>query len=261
MEDHGDDPVKQIETRGTLPPSVYEVRKFVTNIWNNPLVDEKTLAFREQSRAKLVKFFQDNNISFEDFIAIPYGSILWTIDDESDADYMLIVRSFERAIDLRPYNNFLNENKLSVHTAADIDYLINLPDYKTLLSLIITPDEYLIGNTHLAAELRKTGVNNALDPFRRDFAEARMDITFQTGYQNWRDLDHMRPETTRQAHRLRQSRYNAALNKRAAQTHAPERWKAAFEKALHDTWLPDLQVFADCFNFTEGQLRQLSKVA
>lgn len=249
--------VNPSETQEKVPPAVYEIRRFVTNIWNNPLVDEKTRAFREESRAKFLQFFKDNNIPMDKFIAIPYGSLLWVTDDASDADYMLIQKSFNDSVDFRPYYSFLDTIKVAPHTAADVDSVINGPDYKTLLSLIITPDEYLIGNLALAAEIRKTGVNNALGQFNRNYAQARMETTFETSYKNWKDLDRMRWESAKSGSRARMVRYNKALAQRASQTHAPEKWKKAYEKALEDTWLPDLSVFAQCFNFTGGELKQL----
>lgn len=72
MEASGLNPIEK------LSPSVFEVRKFVTTVWNNPLLDQETIQFRDRAREGLVEFLRRSKIDPENVIAIPYGSILWT---------------------------------------------------------------------------------------------------------------------------------------------------------------------------------------
>jgi hypothetical protein len=249
--------LNQVGNKERLSSSVYQVRKFVTNIWNNPLLDRKTVEFRDRAREKLIEFFKRSDIKLEGIIAIPYGSMLWDIDDKSDADFKLVL---EKGISLANMDiDFLGENNLSISSPIPTPlYLIDGHDIATLLNLIITPDAYLVGNIKLAREIRKTALNNIKEKYiLPDFAQEIMNAEFEIFYKNWKDLDHTRTVTAKESSRARQPRFERKLDQRANQTYTPQKWKGAYKRALDNMHLPDMQTLIDCFNETNGQLLEL----
>ncbi|MFZ2202582.1 MAG: hypothetical protein WAV56_04285 [Microgenomates group bacterium] len=139
------DRIKGLETM----KEVDEIRRFVTRVWEHPLVDEVTRRHRKQAKQKLSDILQKHGFDKESFITVPVGSLVWATDEQSDYDYQLIFRSNEDSENA--YAIFKKDQLWEELKREKVNVVANFPcsadfyieNAAHCANFFFTPDEYI----------------------------------------------------------------------------------------------------------------------
>lgn len=242
-----------------------KVGRFITRVWNHPLVDEKTLTHRNLARERLATVLNKFDIDKNDYFTVPVGSLIWATDDESDFDYQLVFESKEK---LSQALNKLNQRRAEFDQELSSNKIHIIQGnfiYKSLYinpemcaSLLFTPDNFIGGNVALAASTRLQAVQTLMSNEQpAETWEKVVQPRFFFFFSHWDDLEHpLSQKYKRQTSksRSRSKRIEARLEQRANQTKYPKRYKEVFMKAKNAITLPEVDVYASAIQKTKGEL-------
>lgn len=264
-----------------ISPAVTEVEKFLTTVWQHPLLDQKTIDHRQQALTALPPFMERFSIDPSEYIGIPYGSFLWITDEASDNDYQII--NFERFSgpgkfnDAEIYARKNPENKIHLSDMRGIDKddpQLFLNHSHALGYLLFTPDEYLLGNVGKARELRLKVIDQLLadsssldlnwaGQTSTDTKYGTMQTFFDTYFKGWAqhqfttrvglmagDEGRKRRED---AFKKRSARLDHNLAERSAAVFDPE-YKEHFMQAFAQLTIPSFSVYAEALRQEGGAL-------
>lgn len=242
--------MREFQRQSALVPENI-VSKFVTRVWENPLVSEKTLLHRASGYERMKDLSSQLGISAGSFIGIPVGSTIWVPDGESDFDFVVIT-------DDKKLRRILIDNQIIVHDCHRVDIHdvtvfngFGGYSYGSAIQLMFTPDEYIFGNRSLAQSVR---VSIVQDPnFEKQWNGWVKDL-FTIFYLGWpSDVNNHKISATGE-NRDRKKRFEYQLEMRAQQTRDPEAWKRGFLKAMNSIAFPDPSTFEQAMLNTSGRL-------
>jgi hypothetical protein len=238
------------------PSPLYQVREFVTRVWEHPLLDEQTRRHRYEAKGKLSNVLNDLGFTNDDFIAVPVGSLLWSVDEQSDYDYQLLFSNLETKERYRKLHldTFLEQRNIQVignPTYANTEEKIILSD-SHFADLLLTPDEYLSGNIQLAGKLRQSILGLYSEADYLYYWDRVVVPLFDGGYRYWElSTDKVIEKPVKES---RFTRFNIALAKRSQQSRVPSRYHGAFRYARDKLKLPSLKTYTEAMRESNGSL-------
>jgi hypothetical protein len=261
------------EIREYATPPSEQVGKFVTRIWEHPLVDQETRNHRELAKAKLVNILSDFGVDTNSFITIPVGSLIWATDSQSDYDYQLVFGTKEQhrqALDtLKPrekeFFERLKQEKAKVIPNFPV-YADDFVDPPKCANFLFTPDEYIGGNIQLARDLRKKAVERMkYDDYTQSDWEFVVGSRFEIFFTKWDDLSlHLSwqyKDKKDDAKRDRTRRIEERLKLKSQQSHNPSLYMKRFNEARQSMHIPDLRTYSEAINSSSGALHISPKYA
>jgi len=133
------------------------VQKYITQMWQHPLLDETTRQHRRRGPKLLTDFAHELEIGDGEWYGIPFGSTLWITDEQSDHDYAVYAATLDADTKWKRYFSTNSKEHARKHgkplpdTPLDI---LSEDDYRFQPHLYFTPDDYLVGNVELAQQQR-----------------------------------------------------------------------------------------------------------
>lgn len=270
----------EIKSPEMRSPALAEVEKFVTRIWEHPLVDQRTQEYREKGIPAIEGLMMRKGIKPEDFIAIPYGSVRWSVKsskegkgtkEPSDFDVFLIFRDEEtESLAVRTYGGLLfrdcrfsfggSRTLTEIETHKDLSPFMPGNVTQLEVNLLLTPDDYIAGNLELARQLRVNAVKYFKDNFYLEFF-------FEKDFKNWPDvpmhnlddIGYVNLETKPShwyRHRVkgRRERFFSRLSERSKASHDPEAYIKSFIKSYRAINPPNFSTFRDGILSSGGSL-------
>jgi hypothetical protein len=252
-----------------LQSPLIQVREFVTRVWEHPLVDQPTRNHRKEAGITLADELKAFEYSDDDFLILPVGSVIWTTDDQSDFDYVLIMRNndlekqawedihyFRKDLEVQVVlgAESIDTMPLSMHDQQKIAFEnIEIVDFT---NLFLIPDEYLTGNMQLGYDLRLS----VLQRLNRSTWEESTREMFDSAYRNWDRVDISQdvvPKARKKGERNQAARIERQLQRRAQQTHTPDRYSEAFKKARESIQVPSYEMYVAAMKESKGRLSLL----
>ncbi|MCL4363998.1 hypothetical protein M1328_02040 [Patescibacteria group bacterium] len=252
--------LQSVEKISVFPP-IYQIRKFVTTIWEHPLVDETTRKHRQLAVKKLTSYLQENGIDPKTFFTIPVGSLVWNTDSDSDFDYLLIVDNDDN---LNKIEKIVGgeENKTRLKKAK-IEIMKNYPDTAEsyidapyiCFSLFFTPDEYIGGNVEMARKTRLEAIKRFTDiGGTEETWDFHMNLDFDSFFRHWEETtvrDKILFKTEKES---RHERIRYKLEERANQTHNPKSYREVFLRNREYIKIPHLNDYQNAIISSKGML-------
>ncbi len=217
------------------------LNKFVTRMWEHPLLTDETRNKRETALTYLREKFPN----LQEIILIPVGSSVWITDDESDVDFVLIHtpkanRNEIHTIDTVMENSREDANVPSLHMVSHQEFsdILNYEsELKNLANAFFTPDEYCVGDLNLLKEIRiRTLDLNSYSPkpySDEDLFEVYLPHTLKLNFIERISWPIKRFSSSMGTH---YPRFMNALMKRAFASHFPERYPVAFHESMTNLW-------------------------
>lgn len=250
----------------TETPKNNVLNKFVTRVWEHPLVTELT----RQKRAEAFRAAHEIVREDKGILLVPVGSSLWVSGEDSDVDFLNIrTRSIPEARVIE-IENLLDENRLAsqpdptkpiLHAAGGfiVGDRLQYHDLDALAVLFLTPDEYISGDHDLLRQLRL----KAVDP--TNYTGSAKAIA---NFGSW-----FNAEVQDRLHRIKEwpvkdfgypyddhyIRWKAAMDDRAAQSNYPRKWQEAFHKGFSELRVPDFESIRSNIQTTGGEIHLDSK--
>jgi hypothetical protein len=265
---------QQLENREYTPSPIEQIRQFVTRIWEHPLVDQITREHREQAKTKLAFLLSSYGVDPSTFITVPVGSLIWATDSESDFDYQLV---FDTRADKHQMlailanheteiNEALNKEKARVVANYPISADSFLESAAFYANFLFTPDEYIGGNIELVRKIRLAAVQKMIaDDYSDGDWHSVVESRFNIFFKKWDDLSlhlsRMYKHPKADPSRDRTKRIEERLEKRASQTHNPEKYMEAFRKARSNLQMPDFKTYSQAILSSQGELHLLPRFA
>lgn len=224
-----------------------EIEKFVTRMWEHPLVDERMRKHRTQGTEFLEKIVDVHGLSDSRWIGIPVGSTLWVVNPESDHDFALVIPNDHPKGFMDIYYDYSHENSHNKTKKLPID-IVRIGSESDLLriastekyALLFTPDEYIAGDLNLAHSLRLRIVDKMS---RENKFPDDMSDWLEWYVKKWPQLGDKR-----------EGRYKAALKERAWQSNDPFGWRRVFEDNVANLKLPSFEDYASAIKQRNGAL-------
>lgn len=238
------------------------VSRFITRVWEHPLLTDRTREFRKKSLSAIALNMETHGFESDEYIALPVGSFLWGVDDASDIDYM-VLHTDPRG-DKRDRRHFYEKLKsaeeqpigeLHLVRALPRGALISDRNLQMAAALLLTPDEYLLDHAQGAGVLRL----QIMDVFSQDPEVLWTNVRehFDYRFRNWALTDvlvnHERVDWKRG------SRYFELLGMRGSQTktcavRGEDVWGDAFQRAKRKFTVPSFYTYQHALIQTEGSL-------
>lgn len=233
-------------------PSI-TVRKFVTKVWEHPLVTRQTLDHRMRFKPEVHGLMERYGIQRDQYCAMAGGSLTWITTQESDFDAVVITKDQKTAdmIAAIPGKDMGEVDIVASDSATRLPHINENWPY----NLFLVPDEYIGGDLMFARNLRRE-LTSRFDYALRNRFEQYMKSLFFYFYKQWHIsqwYQNANPLTSKK----RQKRFNAALEVRSAETHVPEEWKQAFLNNLQSLHPPDFETYANAMKKSNGELSLL----
>lgn len=224
-----------------VPASVTAVERFVTRVWEHPLVDEATRQHRLRGRLRFNEWIKNTGVDKDNCIAFPVGSFVWITNEESDYDLILITNP--------AFHRWLHQDSQAAYALRGLHFIdilkyriIDMSRWSHFSRLLLTPDEYVFGNTDIARKLRLSSLRDL-----RGYGKCLIDEMFNIHYRYWdRSNDYGGGK--------RRRRFDANLEIRARQSRCPARWKEAFLDARKQLQVPTFEQFQEALTYTGGAL-------
>lgn len=233
--------------------ALIEVRKFVTRVWEHPLVDKRLKEHRQEAKRQTLLYLEKHGIDKDSFVGIPVGSTRTIVNEESDFDVVFIAKDMEAFKKMAQIHAF-QIPKEAPDFRLEIGNII--PPYvvdscgEGSVHLLFTPDEYLLGNLEFAKEARLRIIRG----IKRQFGDevetewGSIEAIFNRFYKEW----HL-------SERKKTDRFRQVMNRRSKQTHVPQRWSDRFLKSLRGMKVPDYQTFSFAMEHSGGALELLPR--
>ena len=252
--------MSETEISSEVPADTHALNKFVTRVWEHPLVTD----FTRQKRAEA--FSAADRIAGDErgILLVPVGSSIWISGQNSDVDFMLLHSPNVSEDKINQVGTALDENQQAqdpnkpvlqyagIHQLGDIFNFQN--DMDSLALLFLTPDEYISGDHDLLKQLRLRALNQANydEPARshRYFAN-----WFQSGVgQQLRNIKEWPVRYFSNPHDDHYPRYMEALQDRAAKSALPRRWMQKFHQGMTNLYPPSFEDMQAGVNASGGRI-------
>lgn len=226
------------------------VRKFVTQIWNHPLVSDDLRKHRTYGKLVFEELLEIKNKP-KGFCALPIGSSVWAVDSESDHDYV----SFRK----NGLEDLFQTAELSSRNLALLnkitDYFLTSKHWIEFIDLLFVPDDFIVGDIPFARDLRLKLVD-LIKLKGSDILWPTVIKHFNMYYKDWINVANYR--TTRVGFktpgRTRRERYDTLLKQRATQSKANEKYRDTFERAKSRFTPPSFDNYKKAMNLSNGML-------
>ncbi|MBI4973748.1 hypothetical protein HZC27_04015 [Candidatus Roizmanbacteria bacterium] len=244
-----------------------QVRKFVTRVWEHPLVDEQTRNHRELAKTRLHDVLNKFGIDPQTYITIPIGSLIWATDEKSDYDYQLVMdseKNVQKVMNAFSYNEeIIKELKINiVGGCLAMKKFINSPS--EFACLLFTPDEYIGGSVEMLKNIRLGAINKMKEgEFNQKDWEYEVGSNFDFFFKYWDDLfldpDFPYKQKKNDPRRDRSRRIASRLKQRAFQAHDPKKYRETFNKVRESLTIPDFRTYIQAINSSYGALNLLPR--
>jgi len=259
-----------------------QVRKFVTRVWEHPLVTESIREHRRNSIILIESALEIWGINKGDYIALPVGSALWAVNRDSDFDCVIFTKDEQTKIDVYMAKKDLwmyrNCNVIGVFKEDDIEnpeHYIDSMLRCSAFGLLFVPDDYIAGSSDVLAPRMRIALLSYLrtnDPKGELWEKVKEHFNFY--YRNW--AENRPPYDRNQDGSLknRQQRIGPLLEHRSRSLTKQERkegardkgekeekknraelWKEKFQDALNSFKIPDFNTYYQAMGERAGQVR------
>ncbi len=226
------------------PSPVQEVQKFVTRMWEHPLLDQKTIQHRQRGKDALATLFSANNLSDLPYVGVPVGSEIWIVDQNSDFDFIVFTpHGYKLYAEIGNLIQSVGNNTV-VHIINAFDSVLKdgKPLWGDYISILLTPDEYVLGDAELARQLRHSLVDK-LEREQKADALWSLATDYGNSFRSW-------PHSTEK----RRIRFEKQLRARSERSSKPHKWQRYFQEAAIALELPPFAVYRDAIRQTNGAL-------
>jgi len=230
--------------------SLLKIRKFVTKVWEHPLVTETTRRHRLKLKQKVADLMSKNGMTEKQYIGLPIGSSVWISLSNSDYDVILFGANDEVARKIEEISP-VKTGMVDIIASGSVNYIHKINE-KWPYYLFYIPDEYITGNLEIAHNIR-TSLTDELHPNNRDRFDKYAPDLFKTFFRDWDNDDWYKNYNPLEVGR-RKERFNKAFEIRSLQNHNPDRWKNAFAKNLSAIQSPDFTTFSEAMKMSHGAL-------
>lgn len=271
-----------------------EVEKFLTLLWEHPLVDMQTRDYRTRGIEGTEKLVASLGINSDDYVAVPYGSIRWSVKSPvesketakpSDFDIYLIIKNEQVYKEIWKVNGevLFEDCVLQFQSALTLDDIKNHTQQVAItpeeMNFLLTPDEYVIGNLDLARQVRIGAINSSNIYPNTDRAwnnkKGYLHTVFYKDFKNWPavpdervwawdpsrglTMTDVKKESRekwnyQKEHKGRLHRFLDRLRLRAQQTRNPNVFINRFMEAYQNLELPDFSVYKEAILASRGEL-------
>jgi hypothetical protein len=244
-----------IEQEKYTEDSLLQVRKFVTKVWEHPLLTEATRHHRQELKKMVDDLMKKNGISKEQYIGLPVGGSTWIsrgIGDDFDVilfgENEEVVRKIE---EITPNQT----GDVDIITFGSAKHIHNINE-NWPYNIFYIPDEYIVGNLQIAQEVRKS-LTGQLHPDNRERFDRYAPQLFNTFFRDWnKDLWYKNQNPISAGKRA--ERFNIALESRSLQSHSPDKWKSVFIHNVNTITSPDFTTFSRAMKISNGTLTLLN---
>ena len=237
--------------------ALIEIRKFATRIWENPLVDEATRQMRYDGLQEAAAIIRIKSFKDQDYAGFLVGGLRYGEGDQTDVDILFYTPNPFLKDSLTRFRGRLAGSLLKKgidpirifdpgKTSSEIHPLEAL----AYLSLLTTPDEYVIGNLD-KAQFARMQVLDLIKQSPQSWTE--VESQFQGNF-----INYFRGLPTYHATIRRMQKVLPRIEKRAKQSKIPD-YKLAFLKTLDNFKLPSFETFRLGLEATAGELRMIKR--
>lgn len=232
-----------------------EIRKFVTRVWENPLIDEPTRKMRHDGLQKAAGIIRNESFSDQDYAGFLVGGLRYGEGDYTDIDVLFYTTNPALKKSLTRYQGMTAGILLQrgIDPIRIVDPRETSPEIRPLealayLSFLTTPDEYVIGNLDKAKSARMAVVD-LVNGFPKWWIE--MERQFQGSF-----INYFRGLSTYSASDRRMKKVLPLIEKRAKLSKIPD-YSTAFIKALDKFKLSSFETFKLGLEATDGELKMI----
>lgn len=200
------------------------IDSFVRPIWYHELLTDETRKLREEAKVGLEEVLVDSHIGLDSVIAIPTGGSRWTLEGNDPIHYQFIF--LDEASPLDDVRHALTDNWILPRDWSSSERAIShLERSNALKALMITPDEFVVGNVEMAKQLRLKALKKGGKDWWRA-VEEYVEKKVNTWGKRKREND------------TGKRRFEAALHKMLSSQSDPEAWRANFFESLKSRRTP-----------------------
>lgn len=239
-----------IENREASVDPLVTVRKFVTRVWEHPLVTDTTRIARANGKAKVSRLMEQHGIAQDRYFALPVGNAEWIARKESDHDTIVFTSDQDAADKIRAIPS-ANTGLVDIITA---DSILRLPHIHENwpYNVLYIPDDYIVGNIDLARHVRRY-LTDSRDSETRHRFQLYAPGLFRTFFRDWKANEWYENSNSLTSNK-RSERFDKALEVRSQQTHVPAVWKRVFLKNLALMESPDFSTYSAAMKISNGAL-------
>lgn len=248
-----------------IDPSV-QVTDFISGVWNHDLLDLRTKELRLQAKDAVEQTLGGYHITNDMYIAIPVKGYVWSLTDTSDYDYRIIANNGEENL----YNEARKKISNWVHVVdlVEQDKLIHEPKnrkpviHSAAYELLLTPDNFIVGNIQAAQEARLKIVRYLSEPHDgHNYWDGKNDSLqdhFQAQYIQWgigKNSKEAKPAPDQDFGKLsKHARFDILLFDRSQQEVNPLQWQRDYLKSLQSRKIPSVKVYKHALEESQGAL-------
>lgn len=226
-----------------------EVSQFITRVWEHPLVDDRLITFRQDALTLISENMKRHGIEDTEYIGIPVGSFLWAVNDESDIDVHII-----QVLDEDTQTSDSRFDNSEVAPIDDIHFVSLEDDHVSTypptshLALLLTPDDYLLGNTERAGSLRL----ELLNMVEKESSQYRFWDSPDSVLKSRQFDRYFRSWGMKEEKRIK--RFEEKVTLRSSQTYNDDAWRKGFYRALTNIQVPVFDIYKSALLQTGGKL-------
>lgn len=216
------------------------IDSFVRPIWYHELLTDDTRKYRELTSESLKFVLSDNQISLDSVIAIPTGGSRWALTGEDPVHYQFLF--LDQAPDLDDLDASFRAQYVVPRDWMSIDdALAHLDESNALKALMLTPDEFVVGNLERARELRLEALKLGGKNWWRSVEEY-----VEKKVNTWGKRKHENDTGKR--------RFEAALHRMLSSQNDPEEWRAGFLERLKSRRTPSFVDYSTALESLGGAI-------
>jgi len=201
------------------------IDSFVRPIWYHELLTDQTRSLREQAKNGVEDVLVGNHIGLDSVIAIPTGGSRWTLEGNDPIHYQFLF--LEDIPPLDDVRHALNDNWILPRDWDSSERAIShLERSNALKALMITPDNFVVGNVEKARELRLKALKKGGKGWWHDGVTDYVDKKVNIWGKPKSDLD------------MGKLRFRRALDQRLAGESSPKEWEKGFFERLKNRKTP-----------------------
>ena len=243
--------IEKISTPETEEVQALEqVEGFVTKVWEHPLLDAFTIEHRQKGIAAMETVLKENNL--ENGFAVLTGSSIWIAKENSDWDFIVYQKNPDTSAPIIQNNERVNIIDIRVAQESAVFY------FDRHFDLLVTPDEYIVGNIKLARQIRLLILNKLIldgelnDGWNGELNQARIDKYFSEKIRGWFFLSsEFAPDKMEERYKRVQN--NLDIRSDLAQM-PKEKYIAEFNKAMNEISPPKISTYWKALQYTNGEL-------
>lgn len=230
------------------------LNRFLKRVWNNPFADQKTLQHRKAGISLLEETLMLLDVHPTEYFAVPFGSTLWTIDQQSDHDFFI-----EAAVEEELVVSL--ERKTLIAKRLDLDHFFEVDRHlrvdNILAVLLFTPDQFIAGNKGEAIRSRERVIRGLDQPYDNNLKEFDankcLNMLFDYFYRDW-PLYESGSKKLNGIDRSRTTRFEQRLQELAIHSRSPEKYITSLKAAITKLQVPPFEVFKEVILQSDGHL-------